>query len=183
MIPVMKRALIAATSVIALVCGMPQTTGADLLSGPILEGGQISYSPPFPMPHYISDGSVKYVSNSAVSVAFWVDMMVQPNTPNRKALLSETNAPSIDELKRLFVSQSGASFIGTNVVANIIKLDGREAVQLYKKDRGYFICFVWQKGTNMARTVVLKIAVFCANENDSRKLMDSVESAKFYPPQ
>lgn len=162
----------------------------DDLSGSILMGGKISYNPPFPMPHYISDGQINYIKGNICDVSFCVMDAIPSDDKLARKLLSETNTPSINELKTIVESQSDGSYIGTNAVVKIIKLDGQEALEIYGKKKGYSgvpemwsdtICLFWYKDAHWDRTAVLSIGVSDGNEKVCQQLAESVKSAKYYP--
>ena len=170
---------------------MARVLAADLLNDPILGGGEISYSPPFLMSHSIQDDSVGYVHGDNTAVSFHVDESVPMPGPNGRVNFAETNSPSIEELKQAIESANAHSFVQTNVVAKIIKIDGREAVEIYGKKKGCFgvpdmwadtICMFWHKDTTWSRTTGLGIAISDVNEDNCQKLIESVKSAKYHPP-
>ena len=165
--------------------------GADVLNDPILVGGDISYSPPFPMSHSIQEDSVAYVNVNNTAVSFHVSEVEPIQGKNGQEFFSKTKAPSIEELKQEVESENSGAFVETNVVANIVKIDGREAVEIYGKRKGYFgvpdmwadtIVMFWQKNLTWSRTVILGIAVSDVNQDVCQKLIESVKSARYHPP-
>lgn len=167
-----------------------RASGADLLNDPILAGGSISYSPPFPMPHSVNDESVTYINGNNTAISFHVSEIEPVDGKDGQEFFSGTNTPSIDELKREMESENSGQFVGTNDVAKIIKLDGREAVELYGKKKGYggpdmwsdTIIFIWHKDALWSRSMVLGIGVSDVKEDVCQKLIESVKSAKYNPP-
>lgn len=177
----LMMALISVTRVLA----------ADLLNDPILGGGEISYSPPFAMPHSIQDDSVAYVHGNNTAISFHVIGFGMGPGPDGRDDFADTNAVSIEVMRRALEKENARGFVGTNVVAKIVKMDGREAVEIYGKKKGFFgvpdmwsdtIVMFWHKDTSWSKTTGLGIAISDVNEDDCQKLIESVKSAKYHPP-
>jgi hypothetical protein len=164
-------------------------SGADLLNDPVLGGGNISYGPPFYMPHRIEAGSVMYqIGDTAVS--FTVQRLNPIHSKNGQVFFSDTNVPSIKELEQELESVN--QFQLTNIVAKRIKLDGRQAMEFSGEKIGHtgvpeawidIIAIFWHQDTHWSGTKVL--CVFVATDSDKdvfQKLVKSVKAAKYYPP-
>ncbi|MEI8290244.1 MAG: hypothetical protein WCH99_12305 [Verrucomicrobiota bacterium] len=183
----LMMALMSATSVLA----------ADLLNDPILVGGEISYTPPFAMPHSIwSDpsgcASISYKYGGHAAVSFQIMMFPPDGGRPLKEGFADTNVISTEVMRRTLQAGFAGRFIGTNVVAKIIKLDGAEAVEIYGKKKGYSgvpdmwtdtIMIIWRKGPTWSRSIGLLITVSDLNDEAvCQKLIESVKSAKYHPP-
>ena len=175
--------------VMALI-SMTRVLAADLLNDPILEGGEISYTPPFSMPHNVQDDSVTYLHGENIAISFHViDFGFGPE-PHGADSFADTNAVSIDVMRRAVEAANASSFVGTNVVAKIIKVNGRDAVEIYGKRKGFggpemwadTIVMFWHKGTRWSNSSALGIAVTDENADDCQKLIESVKSAKYHLP-
>jgi len=185
---------------IFLIMALIGTTGAlaaDLLNDPILEGGEISYTPPFAMPHNTSGdpsgcASLSYINGKNVAVSFQITMFPPDGGRPLEEGFADTNVVSTEVMRRALQAGFAGKFIGTNVVAKIIMLDGKEAVEIYGKKKGYFgvpdmwtdtIMIIWRKGATWSRSIGLLITVSDLNDEAvCRKLIESVKSAKYSPP-
>ena len=182
----LMMALISATRALA----------ADLLNDPIFGGGEISYTPPFAMPHSTRGdpsgyASVSYINGNNEAVSFQITTFPIDGPPGIYGF-DDTNAVSIEVMRQALQAEFTGTFIGTNVVAQIIKLDGKEAVEIYGKKKGYYgvpdmwtdtITIIWRKGTTWSRSVGLLITVSDLNDEAvCQKLIESVKSAKYHPP-
>jgi len=169
---------------------------ADLLNDPILDGGEISYTPPFAMPHSTRGdpsgfASVSYINGNNEAVSFQITTFPPDGLPGSDGF-EDTNAVSIEVMRQALQAEFTGKFVGTNAVAKIIKLDGKEAVEIYGKKKGYFgvpdmwtdtIMIIWRKGKTWSRSSGLLITVSdLKDEAVCQKLIESVKSAKYYPP-
>ena len=170
---------------------------ADPLSDLILEGGEISYTPPFAMPHNTSGDpsgytSVSYINGNLTAVSFQITIFPPGGGQSLEEGFADTNVVSTEVMRRALQAGFAGKFIGTNVVAKIIKLDGKEAVEIYGKKKGYSgvpdmwtdtIMIIWRKGTTWSRSIGLLITVSdLKDETVCQKLIESVKSAKYRPP-
>ena len=160
---------------------------ADSLNDPILGGGEVSYTPPFEMSHSIRDDSVAYVHGNITAVVFHVIDLGM----GQDAFFADTNAVSIEVMRRALGTEATRGFVGTNIIAKIIKMDGIEAVEIHGKKKGYSgvpdtwsdsIVMFWHKGASWSKTTALWIDISDFNEDDCQKLIGSVKSAKYHPP-
>ncbi len=175
-------ALISVTRVLAV----------DVLNDPILVGGEISYTPPFAMTHSIREESVSYINGNHEAVSFQITMFPPDGGQSLEDGFADSNPVSTEVMRRALQAGFTGSFIGTNVVAKIIKLDGNEAVEIYGKKKGYSgvpdmwtdtIMIIWRRGTTWSRSMGLLITVSDLNDEAvCQKLIESVKSAKYHPP-
>ncbi|HEX5399814.1 MAG TPA: hypothetical protein VFY06_12290 [Verrucomicrobiae bacterium] len=169
-----------------VVCAL----AADLLNDPILGGGEISYTPPFAMSHSVGDDSVTYRHGEGIAISFHVTYFGFGPKPHGADSFADANAVSIQVMRRAISAAYADSFTETNVVAKIIKIDGRDAVEIYGKRKGFggpekwadTIVMFWHKDTIWSKTAGLTIAISDVNEDDCKKLIESVKAAKYHPP-
>ena len=175
-------------SLMALL-NLTRVSAADLLNDPVLGGGEISYTPPFAMTHSIEieRGLLVYNHGTERAIVFQIENFGSGTESQGTNSFADANDVSIEVMKRgIEASYARNPFAATNVAAKIIKIDGHDAVELYaQRVPGMWadhIVMFWHKDTIWSKTTGLTIVVFDSNEDDRKKLIESVKSAKYFPP-